>query len=421
MTNQETFHQYVAEMRVNERSEATIDTDRLAVGKLMEFLGSKPFQEANKQDILEFFAEITPGYKSSYVHLLKRRIKHFYAWLYNLERGQYPPSVRWLKSYNPQTKVKGIPTTVSPEKVLTEEDARQYIEACDHPRDAAMVSLLYELGPEANELLALKVGNVLPDEYGAKVTLEGTGGVRTLRIVDSLPYIQEWLRRHPSKHDKTAPLWTVKKGPRLTAMSYSTLYRMLKKLHRITGIKKPFSPKWWRHACLTKMAKVLPEQLLKKFAGWKPDSPMAGIYVHLASQDVDEAVLGLHGVPIERPQAPLKESPLSPITCPRCQHENPATARYCALCGMVVSKREAFNMVERERKGLADIIRDETRGLLSYLESLEKPEATALFRDFIGDLEREVDQAIADRQRENHEVAKAIKELKRMVEEKLKD
>lgn len=332
--NMQTFSRYIVEMRVNELKEATLDTDRLAVGKLMESLGDKPFKEATKDDMLKFFAAVTPRYKPSYVHLIKRRIKHFYAWLFNLERGQYPACVRWLRSYNPKkaTKVKGVETTISPQNVLHDDDVLELIKACDHPRDAAVVSLLYETAAEANEVLALKVGSIMFDRYGAKVSLEGTGGTRILRIVDSIPYVQTWLNHHPSKASKEAPLWIVR-GQKLKAMSYSNLYKILERLKDTTGIGKPVNPRALRHACITKMAKVLPEQLLKKFAGWTPNSPMAGIYVHLAGRDLDNALLEAHD---REPQEPIKlaHSILTPKECPRCGHEIAPSWTYCPNCSL---------------------------------------------------------------------------------------
>jgi integrase len=346
------MHRYEVEMLANEMKEATLDTDRLALGKLDEFLKGKRFEDASKEDIIGFFAAVTPNYKPSYVHLIKRRAKHFYSWLFDLERGEYPLCVRWIRSTNPRraTKVKGIETSISPQNVLNDEDVHRFLAACDHPRDAAIVSLLYEIGVEANEMLALKVGSIMFDLYGARVSLEGTGGKRVLRIVDSIGYVQNWINFHPDKENLEAPLWAIRpsklknaKSQKLRAMSYSNLMRILYRLKRMTGIEKPVSCVALRHACLTKMAKVLPEQLLKRFAGWTPDSKMASVYVHLDDKDVGDALLKAHGrEAIEI--ATFGASILTPKKCPRCQTEIMPTWAYCPKCSLTLVRGPEFDI-----------------------------------------------------------------------------
>lgn len=52
-----------------------------------------------------------------------------------------------------------------PEELLTEEDVTKLIEAAQHPRDKALVFLLYESGCRIGELLNVKIKNVLFDRF----------------------------------------------------------------------------------------------------------------------------------------------------------------------------------------------------------------------------------------------------------------
>lgn len=67
--------------------------------------------------------------------------------------------------------------------VLTEEEILRIENAAEDPMWRAVVVLvLYESGAKAGELLALKVGDVSFDRYGAKIILRGKTGERPARL-----------------------------------------------------------------------------------------------------------------------------------------------------------------------------------------------------------------------------------------------
>ena len=218
------------------------------------------------------------------------------------------------------------------------------------PTINGIVSSMYETAAEPCEALNMKIKSVKFDREGAVVSLgvetEGMLEVRRLRVVDSVPYLQAWLNVHPMREDPEAPLWPVRKGG-LKALGYDGLWRLFSKLKARSGLKKPVRPNLLRHARLTEMAKYLPEQKLKKFAGWRPGSRMAAVYVHLAGKDLDEDILRMHGKVVVKEKAPLKGA-LAPKGCPRCGHENAATHTFCARCGMLMDREEVLEEVETQ-------------------------------------------------------------------------
>jgi len=330
--NEETFQRFCNERRANEIKEETLVAYRLPISRLDAFL-NKPFNEASKDDIMGFFNMLQQRLKPHTLHGWKSRVKTFYNWLFELAPREYPDCVKWLRISNPRgkSKTKGYEIALNPEDVLDEDDVKGLVEACDHPRDQALIMTMYETSCEPSEALNMKVKSVMFDQQGAVVTLEGAKGVRRIRVVDSVPYLQAWLNVHALRHDLEAPLWLLKKGS-MTKLGYSGLWKMLKILKKSSGLKKPLRPNFLRHAGLTRMAKHLPEQKLKVYAGWTPDSKMAAVYIHLAGRDLDDDVLRLHGKTVVEEKEPLK-SPLSPRLCPRCQHESPATYLWCGFCG----------------------------------------------------------------------------------------
>ncbi len=73
----------------------------------------------------------------------------------------------------------------------------------------------------------------------------------------------------------------------------------LKNLCKRVGIRKRIYAHLFRHSRLTELAKELPEQVLKKIAGWVPDSDMAQVYLHLSQRDVEESLLSrVYGIKV---------------------------------------------------------------------------------------------------------------------------
>lgn len=110
--------------------------------------------------------------------------------------------------------VKNVKTTLKgnkkklPGEILTKSEVRKMIEAADHPRNKALIAILYEGGLRIGELANLKVKNVEFDEYGAAVRVRGKTGERRVRIVSSASLVAKWLEIHPRREDEEASLWS---------------------------------------------------------------------------------------------------------------------------------------------------------------------------------------------------------------------
>ena len=71
---------------------------------------------------------------------------------------------------------------------------------------------------------------------------------------------------------------------------------------------------------------------------------MIGVYVHLAGEDVDEAILRMHGIKTNSNGKDLEVK-----QCPRCLMVNLATSRFCSRCGLPLTE-EAIREVEEWEK-----------------------------------------------------------------------
>ncbi|MDO8647892.1 MAG: site-specific integrase, partial [Candidatus Diapherotrites archaeon] len=281
----------------------------------------KPFSQVSKQDILDFVRYVVEEGKSknsgkplskSTIRHYKTAMKYFFVKFYEnnktVERDArgIPLMVSWIKREKRDEVLK------RPEDMLTQAQVKSLIEACDNPRDKAMISVLYEGALRASELLDMTNDSVKLDKYGAIISVKGKTGQRTIRLINSVPDLTIWLNCHPLKNEESFYLWTAirKRVPRdfesskvKTQFHYygerlriKGLENLVWKLKKRVGLKKRVHPHLLRHIRLTELAKKLTEQELKMFAGWTPESRMASQYVHLSGRDIDNSILRINGI-----------------------------------------------------------------------------------------------------------------------------
>jgi len=265
---------------------------------------------------------------------VKKTLKKFFKWLEKEEL------VCWFSLGNVDPKV-------SPQDLITEEEFEAMLNACMNSRDRALISLLYESGARIGEVGSMRVKDVSFDEYGAIVWLpESKTQKRKLRIVYASSYLSNWLSDHPLKDNPEAALWIKLSGSKaLQPMVYKDLHAQIKKIARRAGIKKRIYPHLFRHTRATRLLAKVPESIGTKYMGWINGSKMVGIYVHLASEDVEEAILEMYGIKTNGNGKDLEVE-----QCPRCLMVNPATSRFCSRCGLPLTEEAIQEIEEWERR-----------------------------------------------------------------------
>ena len=270
---------------------------------------------------------------------VKKTLKKFFKWLEKEEL------VNWFSFGNVDPKV-------SPHDLITEKEFEAMLNACRNSRDRALISLLYESGARIGEVGSMRVKDVSFDEYGAIVWLpESKTQKRKLRIVYASSYLSSWLSDHPLKDNPETALWIKLSGKKaLQPMVYKDLHTQIRKITRRAGIKKRIYPHLFRHTRATRLLSRVPETIGAKYMGWVNGSKMVGIYVHLASEDVDEAILKMHGIKTNGNGKDLEVK-----HCPRCMLVNPASSRFCSRCGLPLTE-EALQEVEEWEKRKAEAL-----------------------------------------------------------------
>jgi site-specific recombinase XerD len=194
-----------------------------------------------------------------------------------------------------------------PQDLVTEEEVERMVDKCNNIRDKAFIAVLYESGCRIGEILTLKIKNVIFDNKGAVLLVNGKTGERRVRILRSALMLRLYIDNHPFKEDSESMLWMTKYNRRkkdergecikgFQPLNYRGAAEILKEAAKRAEIKKRVHPHLLRHSRATELArKGLNESLMKGFFGWQQSSEMANIYVHLAGRDIDSALLKLYG------------------------------------------------------------------------------------------------------------------------------
>ncbi len=318
--------------------------------KLVEFDKSDIRKVINHYQLLCNQGKVT----DSTVFEVKKTLKKFFKWMKKEEL------VNWFS-------IGTVENKLSPADLIIEEEFKKIFNACQNSRDRALISLIYETGARIGELGSMRIKDVIFDDYGAIVwfSLRNTSSKkhkRKLRVVYSAPYLSAWIKDHPMNDDPEAPLWIKLSGKkRLKPMEYKDLNKQIKVLAKRADIKKRIYPHLFRHTRATKLLQQVSEVVGEKYMGWVPGTKMTRIYIHLADQDVENAILKLYGLKSDDDSKDLEVR-----KCPRCDFINDAESRFCSRCGLPLTQDAVKEFEEWEMK------KAEATKLLSNPEFLAK-------------------------------------------------
>jgi len=292
----------------------------------------KPFKEVTRHDIEEFLKNME-GKSEAYRMGFKIILKAFFRWFYGYKKGKgYPDVVDWIE-YG-KIKNEKFPD------ILTMEEIQKMLEVCDNLRDRALISLLYESGCRASEILGLRVNNVTFDEYGAIIIVDGKTGSRRIRLISSVPDLKAWLNTHPKKNEVNASLslfYSFARNCKFNPLGCNTLDFIVSDVAKRAGITKRIYPHLFRHTRATHLAKSLTEQELKVYFGWTRTSNMAGIYVHLSGKDIDDKILQINGIK-QKDGTDVPKIPI--IKCWSCGTINSIGNRFCSKCDSPITEKD---------------------------------------------------------------------------------
>jgi integrase/recombinase XerD len=243
----------------------------------------------------------------------------------------------------PQIKRKEI-SCYKPSDLWSQEDDLLFLKWVTNKRDRCYHTMSRDLSARPHEILNLKIKDVIfktvdngRKQY-AEVPVNGKTDSRHIPLIQSIPYIKDWLSNHPSRNNQNAPLF-VGLGRRSSMgrrqLTFDGLYHIYKyykheffprlledptvsnedkeKIKNL--LAKPFNPYIRRHSALTEKSTKLKSNTLNQHAGWSMNSNMAQKYIHYFGNESSESLLEAYGI-VTKNNVPIDT--LNPKICPNC-------------------------------------------------------------------------------------------------------
>lgn len=299
----------------------------------------KSFHKVTEEDVRKHAMFISntgingKGCKDSTVNQRLAAIKKFLTHLGNSK------AVSWIKC-------RRFDTHIEQSKLLTPSEIQDMLKHSYSSRNKCFIRVLYESGARIGEILNLRVKNILVQDHGIRLELNGKTGKRTVLLIDSTPIVQEYLNNHPFKDNPEAPFFFSEgKNTFGRALKYSGGRAILVQTAKLCGIKKPIRPHLFRHARLDWLGEHenFNERDLRTYAGWNNKSDMPSVYLHYGEKAIESKLLKSRGIVTEKENLENKKekAALQDIICPRCQRKNDSSALYCN-CGLVLDQKTAL-------------------------------------------------------------------------------
>ena len=336
------------------------------LNSLSKFHENKQFKRMKRDDIIAFLnslkkqEDIDPLHKwigsyNNYLALLTR----FFRWLYNpkLEPKQRPkPNI-----------VQNIPilkrrevSIYKPTDLWTGNDDLLFLKYCPDIRIRCYHTISRDLSARPSEILDLRIKDIIfksaGDKQYAECLVNGKTGTRHLPLINSLPYIKDWLDHHPARNNSNSHLICSMDAKNFAGrMTRFGIHRIYNKRYRSKFfpdllknpdvpaedkdkirelLKKPWNPYARRHSALTEKSKFLREHTLRQHAGWSGRSQMHLKYLHYFGNESSNSILQEYGI---LTKDNVEVDVLKPKQCPNCSEPNRPDSKFCAKCRMVLT------------------------------------------------------------------------------------
>ena len=369
--------------------------------KFSQINKDKTFKQTTRQDVLSFLERFRKPETADSLHkwigtynLYGIYLLRFFKWLYHPDvepnKRAKPPVVENI----PQLKRKEQ-SIYKPSDLWSQEDDLLFLRYCPSKRMKCYHAMSRDTGCRPHELLKLRIKDVIfkntGDKQYAEVLLTGKTGSRHIPLIDSLPYIKDYLdHEHPQPTNFNASLFAGKRkslGRQISVITLYAIYDSYKKnlfpklLHNPVSVpsadkqrirdllRKPWNPYIRRHSALTDKSLFLKEHVLKQHAGWSPRSQMHLKYLHYFGNESSDSILEAHGI-ITKDQK--GSTAMRSKQCPNCGEPNKPDNHFCAKCRLVLSY-DAYNETLEEQKKKEDklaVIEDKFNIMQSQMQSL---------------------------------------------------
>jgi len=290
----------------------------------------KPFRECAREDIEHYINYMEDnGFRLTTQTLHKSIIKLFFKVMYG-NNEYYPDAVKWVKLKASKDKQREE-EQLSYDQFLTEDEIKLLIDTANTIQRKAFIAVAYETGGRPEELLNIRLKDIMFDNKGAKVILRGKTVERVTRVIAYVPLLKQWLSVHPFKNDPNAYLWlSESSNSKWKPIGLKGAERMFVDIMKKAGIKKQTRLYILRHSRATHLANKLTEAQMCAYFGWQLGTKVVQRYIHLAGVRTDDALLELAGVKVDKDN---ESSALKVRYCKRCNEMLSPNHEFCIRCG----------------------------------------------------------------------------------------
>jgi hypothetical protein len=346
--------------------------------------GTIQLREMTREEILAFLDSFRRPESADPLHrwigtynIYGMHLMRFFRWLYY-------PDIKPDKRPKPQV-IENIPrlkrkeqSIYRPSDLWTTEEDLLFFKYCPSKRMKCYHAIARDLACRPHEILKLKIKDiafkVVENRQYAEVVVNGKTGTRSLPLIDSIPYLKDYLdHEHPQPGNPNAVLisGTAKSlGRAIGIVALAHIYRHYKtdlfpKLLESPNVspedkqkirellKKPWNPYLnGRHTSLTRKSKILKEATLRVFAGWTAGSNMPQRYIHHFGNAACESILEAYGIVTKDKQL---DNALKSKLCPNCDEPNKPDSKFCAKCRMVLTYDAYNGTLEKQQERESEV------------------------------------------------------------------
>lgn len=178
---------------------------------LSNYLANKPFHQMTKQDVLKYLNSLKSPLSEDPTHKWigsyngrQMILNKFFKWLYNPDEPNSkervtPPCMQVVKKLPRQER--------SPYKPSSLWEAREhaiFLKYCPSKRDRCYHAMANDMSARPHEILNLKIKHIVfkvtedSIQFAEVLITGGKTTPRMLPLIDSIPYLKDWIRDHPT-------------------------------------------------------------------------------------------------------------------------------------------------------------------------------------------------------------------------------
>ena len=298
------------------------------LARFSKYNDNKPFKDLTRSNVIAFLDTYRRTETQDPMHkwigtynIFQTYLLRFFKWLYypDIEPSKRPKPSVVENLAQLKRKEKSI---YKPSDLWTQQDDLLFLKYCPSKRDKCYHVISRDSSCRPHEILKLKIRDIAFKTTGnyqyAEVLVNGKTGTRPIPLIDSIPYLKDYLdHEHPQPSNPNSPLicGTGKGlGRHIKASRIYKIYdeykkQIFPKLLESPNVLPEDKPEDKRapqktmepihkkaFSALTEKSTILKEHVLRQHAGWTPGSQMHLKYLHYFGNESNESLLEAYGI-----------------------------------------------------------------------------------------------------------------------------